>query len=66
MSGRFTVDGLAPARDYTVCLVTYDGIRGSFFATQTVTTVPEPGELTLAAALVALSCLARARARDRA
>jgi hypothetical protein len=66
VSGRFTVDGLAPARDYTVCLVTYDGIRGSFFATQTVTTVPEPGKLTLAAALVALSCLARARARDRA
>jgi hypothetical protein len=63
VTGPFTIDGLTSGRDYTVCLVTYDGIRASFFATQTVTTVTEPGRSSLVAGLAALAWLARVRTR---
>ncbi len=40
VAGRFRIKGLEPDTEYTVCLVTWDGVQGSFFAERNMRTGP--------------------------
>ena len=59
-------DGSGSTDAYRVCLVTYDGVQGSFIATRDVMTLPEPsyGPVSLAV-LVWLARRRAARGRSR-
>ena len=60
VSHLFEIDDLTPETAYRVCLATYDGVQGSFFATRDVVTLPEPTRAMLSLAVLITLALSRA------